>query len=94
MVKRLFKRQEAIHTVEYENTYSMLSEITCGVPHGSTLGPKLFTLNVNDICNVSDILEFVNTVFADDTSIYYSHHDLSALYKGDTCGCLSFTSGF
>ena len=68
--------------IDYENTNSVLSEIICGVPQGSILGPKLFILYVNDICNVSDILQFV--IFADDTNIYYSHPDLSTLYKSVT----------
>ena len=34
------------------------------------LGPILFILYINDICNVSKILKFV--LFADDTNILYS----------------------
>ena len=33
------------------------------------LGPRLFILYINDICNVSKILKFV--LFADDTNIIY-----------------------
>ena len=43
--------------------------VVCGVPQGSILGPKLFILYVNDICNVSSLLRFV--LFADDTNIFY-----------------------
>ena len=39
----------------------------CGVAQGSILGTKLFILYINDICNISNILNFI---FADDTNIY------------------------
>lgn len=48
----------------------MFLNITCGVPQGSVLGPKLFTTYINDICRVTNILRFV--VFADDTTILFS----------------------
>ena len=48
--------------------------IICGVPQGSILGPLLFILYVNDIVNTSNVFDF--TLFADDTTILYSHEDL------------------
>ena len=41
------------------------------------MGPLLFLLYINDICNVSQILEFI--LFADDTNVFYSHQDLHYL---------------
>ena len=42
--------------VQINNTKSSNSEIVCGVSQGSTLGPKLFNLYINDICNTSNLL--------------------------------------
>ena len=59
--------------VSIDECNSDLLNVLCGVPQGSILGPKLFILYVNDICNISKILKFV--LFADDTNIFCSGHD-------------------
>ena len=53
---------------------SEIREISCGVPQGSTLGPLLFLVYINDLPNV---LSHVNTIiFADDTSIFIDGHNI------------------
>ena len=41
------------------------------------MGPKLFLLYINDICNVSNILQFI--LFADDTNTFCSGENLHVL---------------
>ena len=59
--------------VQYDDAISDYKEILCGVPQGSILGPKLFILYINDICNISEIMKFV--LFADDSNILCKHEN-------------------
>lgn len=59
--------------VRISDIKSSLKEIKYGVPQGSTLGPLLFLLYINDLPNVSHKLNF--RMFADDTNIFYSNSD-------------------
>ena len=63
--------------VQFNVTRSTECFIKCGVPQGSILGPLLFLLYINDLPNATKLAECL--LFADDTSIFLSHSDLSYL---------------
>ena len=51
--------------------------ILSGVPQGLVLGPLLFLVYINDICNSSDQLKFY--LFADDSNLLYADINLRVL---------------
>ena len=66
--------------VNYQNVNSSYKQVICGIPQGSIIGPTLFILYINDLCNVSKLLKFI--LFADDTNIFYE--DVSVLKLQNT----------
>ena len=61
--------------ISFYDTDSTLRNVICGVPQGSILGPKLFILYINDICNVLNFHPFLQ----DDTNMFCSGSDIVQL---------------
>ena len=66
-----------VQHVHLNNQSSSNLPITCGVPQGSILGPLLFLLYVNDVCQTSHILKYI--LFADDTALFHSDTNICRL---------------
>ena len=69
--------------IAYNNKYTSFETITCGVPQGSILGPLLFLIYVNNLNQVSNILDPI--MFADETNFFYSHHQIKTLFETVNC---------
>ena len=53
--------------------------VLCGFPQLTILGPILFILYINGMCNVSTLLKVKPILFADDTNLFYSGKDIKEL---------------
>lgn len=66
------------HYVHYKDNSSPFSNMICGVPQGSVLGPLLFIIYTNDLPQCLKHTKCI--LFADDTTIYTSDSNLDQLY--------------
>ena len=64
--------------VAYCGVESKVLPIICEVPQGSILGPLLFIIYLNDICNVSHLFTIL---YADDTSVVANNNNLDKLLE-------------
>ena len=64
--------------ININTNYSSPSNLICGVPQGSILGPLLFLLYINDLPRaiVSDSL-----LYTEDTCIFFQHKNVTKIEK-------------
>ena len=60
-------------------TYSTYHDMDYGTPQGSCLGPLLFLVFINDLPHNID--NGISLLFADDTTLLHSHHDIETLKR-------------
>ena len=72
----LFNRSQ---NVIYDDMQSEAHHIKCGVPQRSIIGPLLFIIYMNDICNISKFLYTI--LYADDTCVLLNGKDLNNLIQ-------------
>ena len=70
----LTNRQQYVKLGNFESPNQTM---ICGIPQGSTLGPLLFLIYINDLPNCSEKLTF--KIFADDTNVFASARDFKSL---------------
>ena len=63
--------------VTYNGIPSITKTVKCGVPHGSILGPLLFSIYINDLCSVCK--HTFPILFADDTNLFSSGKEIKTL---------------
>ena len=64
--------------VAYNGVESKVLYIICGVPQGAILGPLLFIIYMNDICNVSHLCTIL---YADDTNVVANDKNFDKLLE-------------
>ena len=63
--------------VNFHDKFSTSSDLRCGVPQGSILGPLLFLLYINDMPQAAEDCDLF--FYADDTCLFFQHKDLERI---------------
>ena len=66
-------------SVNFKNSISSPQNILLSVPQGSSLGPLLFIIYINDIVKISNLIKF--TIYADDSVTYISGKNLEQVLE-------------
>ena len=69
--------------------FSSPKPISIGVPQGSTLGPLLFILYVNDLCHIKRLFNVHIKMYADDTVVYSSGKSIAEV-QNTLQSCLDY----
>lgn len=77
--------------VRVENQLSNVATCTYGVPQGSTLGPTLFLVYINVLCQ-KNIMGADLFMFADDTVLLFRERSWNAVFKLAECGLKEVTA--
>ena len=77
--------QNRTQIVEFQGVSSAAEPVSVGVPQGSILGPLLFILHLND--RPSAVVECSILMYADDTVVFFSAPEVSAIQILQAIGC-------
>ena len=65
--------------ISYNHSKTEMKTVKCGVPQGSILGPLFLLIFVNDLNNLTKVLDSV--LFADNTNLFCSDSDIRAVFE-------------